>query len=91
MQAEQIKLIRLMTGLHQSELAKVLRVPQSRVSMWERGKVRPSYKAQAKIREAFGADNIRNLDALVCSTTLHTVRLGLRERAAKLREGMRNE
>lgn len=91
MQAEQIKLIRMMSGLAQSEFAKVLRVPQSHVSTWERGIARPNYKSQAKIREAFGADNIRELDALVYSMTLHTVRLGIRERADKLREGMRNE
>ncbi len=74
-----------MTGLAQSELAKVLRVPQSHLSMWERGKVRPNYKAQAKIREAFGADNIRNLDALVYSMTFHTAQSGMREKANKLR------
>lgn len=91
MQAEQIKLIRLMAGLTQTEFAQALHVPQSQVSTWERGIARPNYKSQAKIREAFGADNIRELDALVYSMTLHTVRSGLQERATKLREDMRNE
>ncbi|QWG35142.1 helix-turn-helix domain-containing protein [Bacillus mycoides] len=85
MQAEQIKLIRMMSGLAQSELAKVLRVPQSQISTWERGVTRPNYKTQVKIREIFGEDNVRNLDALVYSMTLHTVRSGIQERVDKLR------
>ena len=49
-----LKLIRLQSGLSQSEVAKKISLAQSRLSVFENGQIDPSPKQKKKIAKVFG-------------------------------------
>ncbi|PGE11503.1 hypothetical protein COM64_27780 [Bacillus toyonensis] len=70
MNADQIKLIRTMAGLSQTEFAKMLNVDKTHLCKWERGVLKPSIKSVNKIVSLVGSDNARMLNALVHSLAM---------------------
>ncbi|PGV02638.1 helix-turn-helix domain-containing protein [Bacillus thuringiensis] len=70
MNADQIKLIRTMAGLSQTELARMLNVDKTHLCKWERGVLKPSIKSVNKIVSLVGSDNVRMLNALVHSLAM---------------------
>ncbi|MBK5489734.1 MULTISPECIES: helix-turn-helix domain-containing protein [Bacillus] len=79
MHGEQIKLIRMILDISQREFAERLSVTQAQVSRWELGVYKPSRASIAKINQLVGVDNVRLIDSLVYSLTLHSAKEGIRE------------
>ncbi|WKT67659.1 helix-turn-helix transcriptional regulator [Bacillus cereus] len=79
MHGVQIKLIRMILNISQREFAERLSVTQAQVSRWELGVYKPSRASIAKINQLVGVDNVRLIDSLVYSLTLHSAKEGIRE------------
>lgn len=74
MHGVQIKLIRMILNISQREFADKLGVTQAQVSRWELGVYKPSRASIAKINRLVGVDNVKLIDSLVYSLTLHSAK-----------------
>ncbi|MCW4657492.1 helix-turn-helix domain-containing protein [Bacillus sp. AS_5] len=90
MNADQIKFIRTLSGLSQTEFAKLLNVDKTHLSKWERGVMNPSTKSVNKIVSLVGTDNIRVLNALLHSLMVVELRESIKQKLQNRKEARKH-
>ena len=73
-----LKLLRVMAGLTQEELAKALDVVPSTISNWETGKTKPCKKHRNRLRAALHVTDEQLRKELECSTKSKPIRASTR-------------
>lgn len=82
MRPQDIKSIRQLTGLNQTDFAKVVGVSLTTVNKWERGHAQPKKENIKKIERLVGSENLRVIQAkLLYDLPLLEVSDNLRKRA----------
>ncbi|KMP39466.1 helix-turn-helix transcriptional regulator [Bacillus toyonensis] len=82
MRPQDIKSVRQLTGLNQTDFAKVVGVSLTTVNKWERGHAQPKKENIKKIERLVGSENLRFIQAkLLYDLPLLEVSDNLRKRA----------
>ncbi|PGC99058.1 transcriptional regulator [Bacillus thuringiensis] len=82
MRPQDIKSVRQLTGLNQTDFAKVVGVSLTTVNKWERGHTQPKKENIKKIERLVGSENLRVIQAkLLYDLPLLEVSDNLRKRA----------
>ncbi|MEB8674221.1 helix-turn-helix transcriptional regulator [Bacillus cereus] len=82
MRPQDIKSVRQLTGLNQTDFAKVVGVSLTTVNKWERGHAQPKKENIKKIERLVGSENLRVIQAkLLYDLPLLEVSDNLRKRA----------